>query len=85
MSTPFLHAFATDLVDRLVAAGLVELDAGGAAPVAEAIATHLGGVQRGSLLSSITAALHAAPGVVDFWADDDDLKAILEGMGPGRH
>lgn len=84
MSTPFLHAFATDLVERLVAAGLVELDPAGAAPVVEAIAEHLGEVRTGSLLSSIVAALHAAPGVVDFWAEDDDLKAIVEAMGPGR-
>jgi hypothetical protein len=84
MSTPFLHAFATDLMDRLLEAGLVELDEAGAAPAVEAIATHLGQVRHGSLLSSIAEALHSTPGVVDFWADDDDLKAIVEAMGPGR-
>lgn len=81
MSTPFLLAYATGIIDRLVARDLLLLQPDGRDAAIEALAASLAAVKRGSILSSTTAGLLKAPTVEELFADDDDLRDILDEMG----
>ena len=81
MSTPFLMGFATSLVHRLHAEGLLDIADGHHERVAVYVANYLGTVARGgSLLSSVEAALLACDEVEEIYADLDALKAVVEDL-----
>lgn len=81
MSTPFLEAFTTAVLSRLLAEELIELRPGEEQGVVTDVAAALASVARGSLISSLSAALVAADGVDELWADNDELKRIVDELG----
>lgn len=83
MSTPFLQRFASSLVATLLDQELIELGPAGPQPVAVYLAAQLAGVQMGSLISVVSRTLVACPDVEELWADDEQLKALVEDMGAG--
>lgn len=84
MSTPFLHRFATHLVQRLRAVGLLELTRDDAeAGVIDHLADHLSGQPKGSLLHEVGSALVAAPGVDELYADDESLAEVISDLDAG--
>ncbi len=81
MSTPFLHRFATHLVHRLRAEGMLALVDDGAEPgVIDHLADHLSAQPKGSLLREVTEALVAAAGVEELYADDEDMAEIISDL-----
>lgn len=82
MSTPFLTAYAIALVRALLEQDLVEITDGRAEAVVRFLAEdlHLRG-RGGSLISSTSRALLACPDVVELYADDEELKALVESLG----
>jgi hypothetical protein len=84
VSTPFLHRFATHLVHRLRAVGLLELgDDAAERGVIDHLADHLSSHPKGSLLHEVGSALVAAPGVEEFYADDEELAEIISDLDSG--
>lgn len=84
MTTPFLLGFAESLVDRLLAAELIELTADGRDRVIVHLGTVLHEEGEGRSLVSLTAtALLASEHVEELYADDEQLKELMEGLGRG--
>lgn len=80
MSTPFLLAYATAVVRALVAGGRMEL-CGSEADTAEELAVFLEGRKGHSLISSTSRGLLASEHVEELFADDDEIKAIVDSFG----
>jgi hypothetical protein len=82
MSTPFLTAYATALVLALLERELLEVAEGRAEAVVRFLAEdlHVRG-RGGSLISSTSRALLACPDVLELYADDEELKALVESLG----
>ena len=81
MST-FLHRFATELVEALVRADQIEIAEGRRDEVVRDLALGLGDAREGSsLISSVNRVLLRHPGVDELFADDDDLKQLIEDLG----
>lgn len=83
MSTPFLQRFASSLVVTLVDKELLEVGPAGPQPVIAYLAAQLSGVKMGSLITVVSRVLVACPDVDELWADDEQLKALVEDMGAG--
>ncbi|MCB9663177.1 MAG: hypothetical protein H6732_03620 [Alphaproteobacteria bacterium] len=81
MSTPFLQAFTTAVLTRLLEEELVELRPGEEQGVVHHVAAALARVETGSLISSLSAALLSADGVEELWADNDELKRVVDELG----
>ena len=89
MSTAFLHAFARSVVDALLSGEEIEIVAGSRERVVGYVAEGLARVgQGGQLVSALVAALVSCPDVIELYADDEALKALIEELGsqgrPGR-
>lgn len=84
MPTPFLETFAVAVVTRLVDADLVVLR-GPPDAVAAFLAEDLArDVPGRSLLSTLATALIRCPDVDELFAEDEDLKHIVETLGVVR-
>ncbi len=89
MSTAFLHAFSRSVVDALEAEDGLEIVVGSRERVVGYVAEGLARVgQGGQLVSALVAALVSCPDVIELYADDEALKALIEDLGaqgrPGR-
>lgn len=82
MTSALLYRFAETLVHRLIEQELLEIEEGRTEDVVERLTEHLGRVKHSSLISAITAGLVDDDDVVDLYADDDQIKAIIEQMPP---
>lgn len=84
MSTPFLTGYSNALVVCLLREGLVEVRPGSEGQVVAFVATYLHEKARGgSIISSTSAALLACPDVEELYADDDQLKDVVDGLAYG--
>jgi len=84
VSTPFLAAYAHAIVQSLVASDLLLLS-GDPHQVAAYVAADLARDSPArSVVASTAAALIACPDVEELFADDDDIKAIMDDMGTNR-
>lgn len=84
MSTPFLTGFASAVVARLVQTEQLEIVAGSEAAVAEFLAARLFAARDGAQLITTTGkALLAAPDVEELWADDDEIKQVVQELHMG--
>lgn len=87
MSTPFLFHFAGALIQALQERGLLELvdqehaERNAVQFVADELDTRARG---GSLISATSRALLRCPFVDELFADDDEIKALVQDLGPGR-
>ncbi len=80
----FLRAFADRVIVGLLAEDLVEIEAGTEAEVVDFVTAALVAAKPGaSVISSTAAALIACPQVIDLFADDVALKAVVDGLAPG--
>jgi len=84
VSTPFLTAYAHAVVQSLIASDLL-LVSGDPSQVAAYVAADLSRDAPGrSVIASTSAALIACPDVEELFADDADIKAIMDDMGARR-
>ena len=84
MSTPFLLGFAAALVEALLEQELLEVHEGREREVVRYVAEWLGTKARGgSLVSSTARALVECPDVDEIYADNDQLKALMETLRYG--
>jgi hypothetical protein len=82
MPTRFLLNYAARLIDALLDAGLVEIAPGRADAVVAYLAAELHEHARGgSLITCTSRALLACPDVVELYADDDELKRVVDELG----
>lgn len=78
MATPFLQAFSEAVLAALSEQDLIEVEPGGRPAVVDFVAGRLADAREGeSLISSLSAALLAAPGVHELFADDEQLKELV--------
>jgi hypothetical protein len=82
MTTPFLTRFSAHLVRRLVEQQRLELEEGAEAETALWLARHLAERRNVSLVSEVSRALLSAPGVVELFADDEELKELIVELPP---
>ena len=81
MSTPFLIAYAHRVVHALLSRELIEIDDGRIADVVQDVAAFLAGPAQGfSVISSTSKALIRCPYVAELYAEDDDIKTIVDGL-----
>lgn len=83
MSTPFLRGFATSIVDALLSEDALVVTEGKELAVVEHVAKKLASAKNQSLISSLSAALLDAPDVDELYADDKQIKLLVESLG--RH
>lgn len=78
MATPFLQAFSEAVLAALSEQDLIEVEPGGQPAVAGFVAHRLADAAEGeSLISTLAAALIAAPGVGELYVDDEQLKELV--------
>lgn len=81
MSTPFLVGFSRAVLVDLLGQGLVEVRPGAEDRVVLFVAEFLSSVpEGGSLVSSMSRAYLASPDVVELYADDEELKTVIEDL-----
>lgn len=81
MSTTFLTGFSRAIVARLVDEACLEIAAGREEQVIAFLAAWLHReAQGGSLITGLVAGLTACPDVRELYADDDELKALVEDL-----
>ncbi|MFT7519626.1 MAG: hypothetical protein ACI9MC_001768 [Kiritimatiellia bacterium] len=81
MSTPFLLEFASDMVYALIGAQLLEVTPGRERATVEFVAAWLARKSKGGLLITSTAdALVSCPDVVELYADNDQMKTLMESL-----
>lgn len=84
MSTSFLLGYAHALVSALLTHGLIEIPAGREGVVVEYLAEYLHVRARGgSLISSTGRALLQCPDVEELYADDAELKDVVDALNAG--
>lgn len=82
MSTPFLYRFSAVVVRRLLDGERLEVVAGREEEVVRFVADALTDAREGSsLVSTLTRALLASPDVEELYADEDELKELINDMG----
>lgn len=84
MPSPLLFRFADTLVRALLDDKLIEIEPGQTDDVIERLADGLTVAKHASLISTVTAVLVEDEDVVELYADDDQIKAIVEAMPPDR-
>lgn len=84
MATAFLLGFSGAVVDRLLAQEQLQLAQGATSSEVSAwVAEFLGTRDQGaSLISSLARAFVACPGVEELYADDDDLRELVNDVPP---
>ena len=83
MASPFLERFAAQVVGQLMKRGQIEIVPGQERVVCRDIGTKLGRLGEGfGAISSLSKALIEHPAVEELYADDEDLKEIVGGLGP---
>ncbi|MBT3219497.1 MAG: hypothetical protein HN348_10430 [Proteobacteria bacterium] len=81
MTTPFLLAFSTAVLLELERQQMVDLN-GATERVAIYVANYLGTEARGgSLISGLSAALISCPEVDELYADNEQIKQIVDDLG----
>ena len=76
--TDYITKFSAQMVARLLAANLLEIDPGTDTVVSKYVAERLVGIsQGGQLFTSFTKALFACPDVIELYADDEELKEVV--------
>lgn len=82
VSTPFLYRFSLIVVGRLVERRRLEVVAGHEEHVVRFVADALTEAREGSsLLSTLTRALLSSPDVEELYADEDELKELINDLG----
>lgn len=85
LSTPFLTAYAHRVVHRLVGAAAIEIEPESIDEVVAFVADYLASRPQGfSAISSTSKALIMCPNVVELFADDDEIKEIVDGLQTTR-
>ena len=84
MPSALLYRFADSLVRSLLDDKLIEIEPGQTDDVVERLADGLTVAKHASLISTITAVLVEDEDVVELYADDEQIKAIVEGMPPDK-
>ena len=84
MPSALMYRFADSLVRSLLDDKLIEVEPGQTDDVVERLADGLTVAKHASLISTITAVLVEDEDVVELYADDEQLKAIVEGMPPDK-
>lgn len=84
MPSALLYRFADSLVRSLLDDKLIEVEPGQTDDVVERLADGLTVAKHASLISTITAVLVEDEDVVELYADDEQIKAIVEGMPPDK-
>jgi hypothetical protein len=79
-----MYRFADSLVRSLLDDKLIEVEPGQTDDVVERLADGLTVAKHASLISTITAVLVEDEDVVELYADDEQIKAIVEGMPPDK-
>ena len=81
MSTPFLVGFTRAIVARILAERLLDVTWGGEERVVQFVAGELATVPHGgSLISSLARALIRCPDVQELYADDTQLKGLVQDL-----
>ena len=76
--TDYITKFSSEMVVRLLADGLLEIEPGADDAIATFVAGRLSRAsQGGQLFASFTTALFACPDVIELYADDEQLKEIV--------
>lgn len=82
VSTPFLYQFSVVVVRRLLEGDRLEVAAGQEDLVARFVADALADAKEGSsLVSTLTRALLASPDVEELYADEDELRELINDLG----
>lgn len=84
MSSSMLLRFARAVTVSLEREGLLDVVDGGQDRLADHVATALGAVGTGSLLTELVRAFTTCDAVIELYADDDDLKRIIEDLSPSQ-
>ncbi len=84
MPSALMYRFADSLVRSLLDDKLIEVEPGQTDDVVERLADGLTVAKHASLISTITAVLVEDEDVVELYADDEQIKAIVEGMPPDK-
>ena len=83
MGSPFLVAFASAVVEELIRRERIEVMAGAGQRVAIFLANYLATEGKGrSLISCTVAGLFACDEVMELYADDAELKELMEDLPP---
>jgi hypothetical protein len=82
VSTPFLERFSYHVIRTLLSERLLEIEDGREEALIGAVAADLSKVKNGSLISSLASSLVASEHVVELWADNDQLKALVDDLDP---
>lgn len=82
MSTTYLYRFSAVVVRRLIDDQRLEVTLGREEEVARFVADALTRAREGSsLISTLTRALLASPDVEELYADEDELKELINDLG----
>lgn len=82
MSTTYLYRFSAVVVHRLIEGDRLEVSSGREEQVARFVADALTDAREGSsLISTLTKALLASPDVEELYADEDELKELINDLG----
>lgn len=84
MPSALLYRFADSLIRSLIDDKLLEVEPGQEDDVIERLADALTLAKHASLISTVTGVLVDDEDVVELYADDDQLKALIEGMPPEK-
>jgi hypothetical protein len=80
MSVALLARFSTTIVQRLVDRDLLVVVPGRQEEVVQHLAEHLANVRHASLISAISKGLISSPDVEELFAEDDDIKEVVESL-----
>jgi hypothetical protein len=84
VSTPFLYRFSVIVVRRLLQGDRLEVVQGREEQVVRHVADALTQAREGSsLVSTLTRALLASPDVEELFADEDELRELINDLGSG--
>lgn len=83
MSTPFLYQFSVAIVSRLVEREQLEIRPGAEEKVLNFVSGSLAAARPGSsVISTFFAALLACPEVEEVYADEAEIKEIVDDLAP---
>jgi hypothetical protein len=82
VSTPFLLAYASAVIRALLERERIEI-IGSEEQVAKDLAAFLAGRKGHSLISSTSLALLGSEHVAELYADDEEIKDIVDALGSG--
>lgn len=81
MGSPFLEGFTASVLRRLLEEGLIDIEPGTSDEVVAEVAAGLGKSRDQSLVSLMVQAFIACESVVELYAEDEQLKALITDLG----